>query len=68
MPIQRTSLDLIEDFLAQKRIAIVGMSCDAKSMSAILFKELSQRGCVVVPVNPNVVDVMGHNVSLASRT
>ena len=60
MPIQRTSLDLIEDFLAQKRIAIVGMSRDAKSMSAILFKELSQRGCVVVPVNPNVVDVMGH--------
>ncbi len=59
MPVQHTSLESIKDFLAQKRIAMVGMSRDAKSMSAILFKELSQRGYDVVPVNPNMEEVMG---------
>ena len=59
MPVHRTSLNLIEDFLAQKRMAMVGMSRDAKSMSAILFRELTQRGHEVVPVNPNIPEVMG---------
>jgi uncharacterized protein len=59
MPVQHTSLESIEDFLAQKRIAIVGISHEANSMSVMLFKELSQRGYDVVPVNPNVKDVMG---------
>jgi predicted CoA-binding protein len=39
---------------------MVGMSRDANSMSAILFKELTRRGAEVVPVNPNVKEVMGH--------
>jgi uncharacterized protein len=59
MPVQRASLESIEDFLAQKRIAIVGMSREAKSMSEAVFKELSKRGYDVVPVNPNVQEVMG---------
>jgi uncharacterized protein len=59
MAVQRTSLESIEDFLAQKRIAIVGMSREAKSMSEMVFKELSRRGYDVVPVNPNVQEVMG---------
>lgn len=59
MPVQRTSLESIEDFLAQKRIAIVGMSREAASMSEAVFKELSKRGYDVVPVNPNVPEVMG---------
>ncbi len=59
MPVPHTSLESIEDFLTQKRIAIVGMSRDARSMSAILFKELSQRGYDVVPVNPNVQEIIG---------
>jgi uncharacterized protein len=59
MPVQRTSLESIEDFLAQKRIAIVGMSREPKSMSETVFKELSRLGYEVVPVNPNVQEVMG---------
>ena len=59
MAVERTSLESIEDFLAQKRIAIVGMSREAKSMSEAVFKELSKRGYDVVPVNPNVQEVMG---------
>lgn len=59
MAVQRTSLESIEEFLAQKRIAIVGMSREAKSMSEAVFKELSKRGYDVVPVNPNMAEVMG---------
>ena len=59
MQVQHTSLDTIEDFLAQKRIAMVGISREAKSISAILFKELDRRGYDVVPVNPNVQEVLG---------
>lgn len=59
MSVQRPSLDIIEDFLSQKRIALVGMSRDPKSFSALLFKELSSRGYDLVPVNPNVQEVLG---------
>jgi CoA binding domain len=58
MPVQRTSIEPIDDFLAQKRIAIVGISREEKSMSVILFKELCDRGYDVVPVNPNVTGVI----------
>ena len=64
MPVQRASLELIEDFLAPKRIVIVGMSREAKSMSEAVFKELSKRGYDVVPVNPNVQEVMGRKCFL----
>jgi predicted CoA-binding protein len=59
MLVQGASLELIEDFLAQKRIVIVGMPREAKSMSEAVFKELSKRGYDVVPVNPNVQEVLG---------
>lgn len=59
MPIQYTSLETIEDFLAQKRIALVGISRETPSISVSLFKELCRRGYEVVPVNPNVKEVMG---------
>ena len=59
MPVRRISLDAIEEFLAQKRIALVGMSREASSIGTILFKECSRRGYEVVPVNPNVPEVMG---------
>jgi uncharacterized protein len=59
MPTQNTSLETIEDFLAQKRIAMAGISRDPASFSASLFKELCQRGYDVVPVNPNTTEVQG---------
>ena len=59
MPVRRTALETIEDFLAQKRIAMVGISHEAESFSASLFKELCRRGYDIVPVNPNVQEVMG---------
>ncbi len=59
MATQRASLEIIEDFLAQKRIAMPGISRDPGNFSVALFKELCQRGYDVVPVNPNVAEVQG---------
>jgi predicted CoA-binding protein len=54
------SLETIEAFLAQKRIAMVGVSREPKSFSVTLFEELSKRGYDVVPVNPMSPSVLGH--------
>lgn len=43
---------VIEDFLAQKRLAFVGVSHDPKSFSATVYRELRQRGYELFPVNP----------------
>jgi uncharacterized protein len=56
---QIASLDLIEDFLAEKRIAMIGVSKNPKDFSVSLFDELCRRGYDIVPVNPNVADVRG---------
>jgi predicted CoA-binding protein len=53
------SLETIEDFLAQKRIAMVGISRDAANFSVNLFEELCRRGYDIVPVNPNTAEVQG---------
>jgi hypothetical protein len=59
MAIPTPSLDVIEDFLAQKRIAMAGVSRNPKDFSASLFQELCRRGYDVVPVNPNASEVLG---------
>lgn len=55
----RSSLNDIEDFLSQKRIAIVGVSRNPASFSAKMFEEFCRRGFDVVPVNPNTPEVLG---------
>jgi len=60
MPAQTTSLEIIEDFLAQKRIAMVGVSRDPKHFSVYLFKELCRRGYDVIPVHPQATQILGH--------
>ena len=59
MPAFTASLAVIEDFLAQKRIAMIGISRDPKSFSVALFQELRRRGYDVVPVNPNAQEILG---------
>jgi hypothetical protein len=59
MPIPIPALETIEDFLAQKRIAMIGVSRNPKDFSAALFEELRKRGYDMVPVNPKVPEVMG---------
>lgn len=54
---QTTSL--IDEFFSQKRFAMVGVSRDSRDFSRALFREFIQRGCDVVPVNPQTADLDG---------
>ena len=56
----QTSLEAIHEFLAQKRIAIIGVSREPRSFSVMLFQELCRCGYDVVPVNPHTPNVLGH--------
>ena len=55
------SLEMIEDFLGQKRIAMIGVSRDPKHFSVTLFEELCRRGYDVIPVNPGAPSVNGRH-------
>jgi hypothetical protein len=49
----------IQDFLAQKTLAMAGLSRDEKSFSASVNKELKAKGYRVLPVNPNAQSIAG---------
>lgn len=54
-----TTLDIIHDFLAQKRLAVVGVSREPKDFTRGLFQELINRNYDVVPVNPQATEIDG---------
>ncbi len=54
-----SSLEAARAFLAARRIAVVGVSRNAKDFSRMVFKELARRGLDVVPVNPALADAEG---------
>ncbi len=54
-----TTRELIDDFLGQKRVALVGVSRNPKDFSRTLYRELQQRGYEVVPVNPQATELEG---------
>jgi predicted CoA-binding protein len=49
----------IEGFLAQKVLAVAGVSRNPQSFSANTFKELAKKGYKVFPVNPNAETIHG---------
>ena len=49
----------IDDFLGQKRLALVGVSRNRKDFTRMLFREFCQRGYDMVPVNPSLSEVEG---------
>ena len=54
-----TSRATIDDFLAQKRIAFVGVSRQASDFSRMLWSELKRRGYDLIPVNPDAGEIDG---------
>ncbi len=54
-----TTLADIHDFFAQRRIALIGLSRDEKDFSRMMFRELSNRGYDVLPVNPAAAELEG---------
>ncbi len=49
----------VQDFLAQKTLAIVGISRNPQAFSTKTFKELVQKGYKMIPVNPNAENIEG---------
>jgi predicted CoA-binding protein len=49
----------VNDFLARRRIAMVGVSRSAKDFTRAVFREFQARGYDAVPVNPQLKEVEG---------
>jgi len=54
-----TERQLIDDFLAQKRIAVIGVSRNPRDFTRAMFNEFIRRGYDAVPVNPNAAEIDG---------
>jgi uncharacterized protein len=52
----------IDDFLACKRLAVVGVSRSPVDYTRMVFRELGTRGYDAVPVNPNADEIEGRRV------
>lgn len=49
----------VQGFVAEKTLAVAGLSRDEKSFSAAAFKELRKKGYTLYPVNPNATTILG---------
>ena len=54
-----TSKKLVDEFLTQKKIAVVGVSRKKTKFGNAIYKELKQKGYNVFPVNPNMQSFEG---------
>lgn len=54
-----TTLSEIRQFVALKRIALVGISRNPRDLSRALFRDMEQRGYEMVPVNPAMTEIEG---------
>jgi predicted CoA-binding protein len=54
-----TTRECIRDFLASKRLAVIGVSHAPKDFTRTLFQEFAKRAYDVVPVNPGLEEVEG---------
>ncbi|GBD88432.1 coA binding domain protein [bacterium BMS3Abin03] len=54
-----TSKSLVDEFLLQKNIAVVGVSRNEKKFGNVIYRELKKKGYSVYPVNPNLAEVEG---------
>jgi predicted CoA-binding protein len=51
--------ETVSDFLAQERIAVVGVSRDGGQAANLVYRKLRDAGYQVFPVNPNAEEVEG---------
>jgi predicted CoA-binding protein len=52
-------MERIQDFLAHKRFAFIGVSRQPKDFSRALFREFRARGYAPVPVHPEAAEIDG---------
>jgi predicted CoA-binding protein len=55
----KTTMRQIDEFLALKRVAVVGVSRNEKEISHALWQELRQRRYDAIPVNPSATEIDG---------
>ncbi len=55
----RAKLAEIKEFLAHKRIALIGISRNAQDYTRVVMRELQSRGYEILPVNPYATEVEG---------
>jgi uncharacterized protein len=55
----KTTKQQVDDFLALKRIAVVGVSRDPKGFGTVLWQEFRQRRYEAIPVNPAATEIDG---------
>jgi predicted CoA-binding protein len=54
-----TSRATIDDFLAQRRLAVIGVSQQKNDFTRVLFREFLQRDYDAVPVHPTATEIEG---------
>jgi predicted CoA-binding protein len=54
-----TSRAVVEEFLAQRTLAVVGASRDEKKFGNKVYKDLIRKGYNTYPVNPNAEEIEG---------
>jgi predicted CoA-binding protein len=62
-----STLERIQEFLGQKRLAVVGVSKNEKDFSRTLFREFQKRGYDVVAVNPGAREIEGRQCFASVR-
>ena len=63
-----TTKKQVDDFLALKRIAVVGVSHDPKEIPYTLWQEFRQRRYEAIPVNPAAPRSTARPATSGSRT
>jgi predicted CoA-binding protein len=61
------SAKVIQDFLAQRHLAVVGVSRDSKAFANVVFRALADQGYGVIPVNPAAVELEGRKCHASVR-
>lgn len=56
---KKISKEQIDKFFAEKRIAIAGVSRNPKKFGYTAFKELTDKGYDILPINPNAEEING---------
>jgi predicted CoA-binding protein len=51
--------ELIKEFMAQKKFAVIGATDNPEKYGNRIFKNLTKRGYEVYPVNPNLKEIDG---------
>ncbi len=57
--VNTVSMQAVNEFLAQRRLAVVGVSDAKGSFAKTVYRELRTHGYDIVPVNPSVASVDG---------